>query len=783
MQPWMKLVRISSLLDDLDGYDTGISSESVHSSATSGRESSDSINEEELPGGGRRAAAPGELDERGHKDRADSFEAFGLSLQDQRMIAEYDDVGYREEDDEEHLHPGTYLLPVKDPLFTVRLREYRRTRFEKLMQQPQQQQQYQQQLQHQQPLSEANLIKQQQRDQQRQYVASMFELRPYLNKTVKERYTIDVYGKCIRRGSLSRSTRSSVSSARGASASALRVSESPYLSTLSAATGAGIGTGTDLDAVSSTQSSRASSVAASMATASGSAGLELAPSTLQKSLQNFVDYRHDKRSMAGEGSAPIVREKLKDMFLLVGSVVTLRCKIEGNPAPKCFWYHNDRLIIGDDDRFKFAQAEDGVSTLSICKARVSDIGVYRCVARNRFGVSITKAKLTVGDAPDKPSRPIVAQYSSDQVYLIWESPAFNGNSDILCYKVDYKISGDVKWSNALYTIEESCLVKNLMPFTSYRFRVSCINTIGVSSYSWASEEITTLAPGESKITIDHEQAQKLLKNQYNLEKRSQQLVLIRKLDEESSEQQQSHLGKKDVEDIFKIQSNQNPNDLYTLENKLYKLGDVCLYNAKDNANQTRKLIKMSSKLNENEIRILRELREQDRLVQLIEGFQFSGNVDADAPSKKSTYALVYAHAVPVVDFVTFRHKYSEELVVKIMRQLIDAVQWIHLHGFVHLNIHPLTILNANLTHVNVKLSGFENAVQLSDLVKDGETHAESGATALSIVEQISMPIDFSGKPESLDKKNYSFKSFSSFYLFIYFYLFYILLFWYIKLPK
>jgi hypothetical protein len=739
MQPWMKLVRISSLLDDLDGYDTGISSESLHSSSGRDESSAESVNDEELSArGGTRPSKVIDADERdGRKDRADSFDAFGL--QEQRALAEYDDVGYREEDDQEHLHPGTYLLPVKDPLFTVRLREYRRTRFEKLMQQPHSySNSNQSQVQSPTP-SESN----QQREQQRQYVASMFELRPYLNKTVKERYTIDVYGKCIRRGSLSRSTRSSMSSsARGASASAMRVSESPYVSTLTA-TNSG-----DWDAASSSnQSSRAGSILATSASASASGGLEQAPATLQKTLQHFVDYRQDKRSMAGEGSAPIVREKLKDMFLLVGSVVTLRCKIEGNPAPRCFWYHNERLIIGDDDRFKFAQAEDGVSTLSICKARVSDIGVYRCVARNRYGVSITKAKLTVGDAPDKPSRPIVAQYSSDQVYLIWESPAFNGNSDILCYKVDYKISGDVKWSNALYTIEECCLVKNLMPFTSYRFRVSCINTIGVSSYSWASEEITTLAPGESKITIDHEQAQKLLKNQYSLEKRSQQLVLIRKLDEETSDERMtqelsSSSSKKDVEDIFKIQNNQNPtNDLYTLESKVYKFGeDVCMYNAKDTANQTRRLIKMSARLNENEIRILRELREQDRLVQLIEGFQF-----VDDKTKKPTYALVYAHAVPVVDFVTFRHKYSEELVVKIMRQLIDAVQWIHLHGFAHLNIHPLTVLNANLTHVNVKLSGFENAAQLSDLAKEADSLPPvAGAAALSIAEQISMPVDFSG---------------------------------------
>ena len=61
----------------------------------------------------------------------------------------------------------------------------------------------------------------------------------------------------------------------------------------------------------------------------------------------------------------------------------------------------NRLFESDD--ILEATAEDGVITLSIYKARVSDIGVYRCAARNQFGISITKAKLTVGDTPDRPT--------------------------------------------------------------------------------------------------------------------------------------------------------------------------------------------------------------------------------------------------------------------------------------------------------------------------------------------------------------------------------------------
>jgi len=187
--------------------------------------------------------------------------------------------------------------------------------------------------------------------------------------------------------------------------------------------------------------------------------------------------------------------------------------------------------------------------------------------------------------------------------------------------------------------------------------------------------------------------------------------------------------------------NHNPKDLYTLDGKIYKFGDISVYNAKDNAHDTKRLIKYNSKINDNEIKILRELREQDRMVQLIEGFQFH-----DSDTNQKIYALVYAHAVPITEFITFKHKYSEEIVVRILRQLLDAVQWLHLHGFVHLNIHPLTVLNANLTQVNIKLGGLENAVPLSELVEQNFDTACASAQ-----HRVLQPIEFSA-PEVINKE-------------------------------
>ncbi len=57
---------------------------------------------------------------------------FSEQLHDREISTEPSGFVYGEDD--ERLNPGSYLLPVKDPLFTVRLREYRRNRYEKVKQ-------------------------------------------------------------------------------------------------------------------------------------------------------------------------------------------------------------------------------------------------------------------------------------------------------------------------------------------------------------------------------------------------------------------------------------------------------------------------------------------------------------------------------------------------------------------------------------------------------------------------------------------------------------------------
>ena len=277
--------------------------------------------------------------------------------------------------DDEHLTPGSYLLPVADVDFAIRMRGYRRTTY-------------------------AN-----------RYASSDYLYKPPVasaerllaRDTVKERLHVDAQGRRVRGCSAvphsgcsaSRELSYQPGSTRGISSTPSfyapygRTSESP-------AHGYGLsakyGSSSRLSPFPSSTPARAPSI----------------PREFQA--QGFTQ---EQRNSRGEGSqrvqtslshlslnlssgfAAVFKEKLTDTSFLIGGTVILRCKVQGNPFPRVFWYRNDEFII-EDDRIQFAQGEDGLCTLTITHCKASDIGIYRCVARNVYGDASCKARLLIG---------------------------------------------------------------------------------------------------------------------------------------------------------------------------------------------------------------------------------------------------------------------------------------------------------------------------------------------------------------------------------------------------
>lgn len=90
---------------------------------------------------------------------------------------------------------------------------------------------------------------------------------------------------------------------------------------------------------------------------------------------------------------------------------------------------------------------------------------------------------------------IVTSSSSTQ-FITWDAPKDNG-SPIINYDAEVIISNGTDWFAACSTNETSCLVKGLLPYNYYSYRVHAWNKMGRSGPSAASKPDTTLIGGET----------------------------------------------------------------------------------------------------------------------------------------------------------------------------------------------------------------------------------------------------------------------------------------------
>lgn len=214
--------------------------------------------------------------------------------------------------------------------------------------------------------------------------------------------------------------------------------------------------------------------------------------------ERFAARRKQKRVQLEqtEGFPPVFREKLKDLAFPENKPLALRVIVDGNPSPKITWYRND-VPMERNPRTSTHHTENGVSILNISPAIAGDAGEYKCVARNRLGEVACRARVEVGSPPDPPGWPIVEKIGHDHVHIHWQYPAFDGNSEVLAYKVEYRTRNDNNWN--IYSedlMNEKVTVRNLQPGTYYRFRAAAHNIFGWSNSSYSSDEVRTLRPDD-----------------------------------------------------------------------------------------------------------------------------------------------------------------------------------------------------------------------------------------------------------------------------------------------
>lgn len=122
-----------------------------------------------------------------------------------------------------------------------------------------------------------------------------------------------------------------------------------------------------------------------------------------------------------DGQLPFFREKPQDMAITDGEPAQLQCYAVGEPKASVQWFKND-MVLTESKRIKFITEEDGRSILRFEKACHYDVGIYKAVARNRIGQTVSRCRVLEAQLPDAPDSPDAADISDSEVLLRWKQP-------------------------------------------------------------------------------------------------------------------------------------------------------------------------------------------------------------------------------------------------------------------------------------------------------------------------------------------------------------------------
>ena len=100
-------------------------------------------------------------------------------------------------------------------------------------------------------------------------------------------------------------------------------------------------------------------------------------------------------SSSSPGFPPVFKRKIRDKAYNVGDSCSLKVHIIANPPASVSWYRNDELLT-DGGRIRTSHGEDGHFMLTVLSTKPHDFGVYKCVARNKYGKVTCRARMLCG---------------------------------------------------------------------------------------------------------------------------------------------------------------------------------------------------------------------------------------------------------------------------------------------------------------------------------------------------------------------------------------------------
>uniref|UniRef100_A0A8C4S320 Roundabout, axon guidance receptor, homolog 2 (Drosophila) n=1 Tax=Erpetoichthys calabaricus TaxID=27687 RepID=A0A8C4S320_ERPCA len=218
---------------------------------------------------------------------------------------------------------------------------------------------------------------------------------------------------------------------------------------------------------------------------------------------------------------PIIRQGPSNQTLAVDSVALLKCQASGDPIPTISWLKDGVSLLGKDSRMSLQD----LGSLQIKNLRLSDSGIYTCVAasssgetswssflevRESGGATISKT-YDVTELPGPPSKPQVTDVTRNSVSLSWQT-GLTGGSLITSYIIEaFSQSVSNSWQTVADHVKTTqYTVKGLRPNTIYLFMVRAVNSQGLSDPSPMSDPVRTQDISPPAQGVDHRHVQKEL---------------------------------------------------------------------------------------------------------------------------------------------------------------------------------------------------------------------------------------------------------------------------------
>ncbi|XP_015510203.1 contactin [Neodiprion lecontei] len=194
--------------------------------------------------------------------------------------------------------------------------------------------------------------------------------------------------------------------------------------------------------------------------------------------------------------------------------LTLYCRAETEEILDVayIWTHNG-LRIRDKDLINNPRLQIDAGLLNLVNVTFADAGDYECIIKSAVGRISSRASVIVEGPPGPPGGVQVISVVKTSVTLQWTDGAFNGRP-ITMYSVGTRTNWNETWfllSENITAIEidryngrkEAYLENVLNPHTTYEFRVSAINDLGIGDPSSPSPQYSTPSakPGMAPINI------------------------------------------------------------------------------------------------------------------------------------------------------------------------------------------------------------------------------------------------------------------------------------------